>query len=69
MREIPDSVNITETSTSTKEGLEDVVFDERYNDYKKEGLPQNTAASRELSESSVSSESEEDDDVSEQMNE
>jgi len=31
MREIPDNINITETSTSTNEGLEDVVFDERYN--------------------------------------
>jgi hypothetical protein len=44
MREIPDNINITETSTSTNnEGLEDVVFDERYNDEElsgdEQGLP------------------------------
>jgi len=32
MREIPDNINITETTTNTTEGLEDVIFDERYNE-------------------------------------
>jgi hypothetical protein len=45
MREIPDNINITETSTNTTEGLEDVVFDERYNDEEssgdEKGLPHN----------------------------
>jgi len=31
VKEIPDNINITETSTFTTEGLEEVVFDERYN--------------------------------------
>jgi hypothetical protein len=31
MHEIPDNINITETSTNTTEGLEEVIFDERYN--------------------------------------
>jgi len=45
MREIPDNINITETSTNTTEGLEDVVFDERYNEEASSGddkrLPHN----------------------------
>lgn len=66
MREIPDNINITETSTSTNEGLEDVVFDERYNEEEssdeEQGLPQKTAARRDLNESSASSDEEEEDD-------
>ncbi|CAF0904690.1 unnamed protein product [Didymodactylos carnosus] len=31
IKAIPDNINITETSTFTAEGLEEVVFDERYN--------------------------------------
>ncbi|CAF0935206.1 unnamed protein product [Didymodactylos carnosus] len=31
VKEIPDNINITETSTFTTDGLEEVVFDERYN--------------------------------------
>jgi len=31
IREIPDNINITETSTNTNDGLDEVVFDERYN--------------------------------------
>jgi hypothetical protein len=64
MREIPDNINITETSTSTNnEGLEDVIFDERYNNEKssgdEQGLPHNTGNGND----SVSDEeSDEDDD-------
>jgi len=31
IREIPDNINITETSTFQSDGLEEVIFDERYN--------------------------------------
>jgi len=46
MREIPDNINITETSTNNTDGLDDVVFDERHNneasDDEENGLPRNT---------------------------
>jgi hypothetical protein len=46
MHEIPDNINITETSTNNTDGLDDVVFDERYNnevsDDEDNGLPRNT---------------------------
>ncbi|CAF2321432.1 unnamed protein product [Rotaria sp. Silwood2] len=46
MHEIPDNINITETSTNNTDGLDDVVFDERYNeeesDDEENGLPRNT---------------------------
>lgn len=46
MHEIPDNINITETSTNNNDGLDDVIFDERYNneesDDEDNGLPRNT---------------------------
>ncbi|CAF3331404.1 unnamed protein product [Rotaria sp. Silwood1] len=46
MHEIPENINITETSTNNTDGLDDVVFDERYNDVESDdeenGLPRNT---------------------------
>jgi hypothetical protein len=45
MREIPDNINITETSTNNTDGLDDVIFDERHNDQEsdddEDGLPRN----------------------------
>ena len=45
MREIPENINITETATNNTDGLDDVVFDERYNDVESDeeenGLPRN----------------------------
>ena len=67
MREIPDNINITETSTSTNnEGLEDVVFDERYNNEEssddEQGLPHNTGNRRDGTDSVSEEESDEDED-------
>ncbi len=46
MHEIPDNINITETSTNNTDGLDDVIFDERYNneesDEEEVALPRNT---------------------------
>jgi translation initiation factor 1A len=45
MREIPENINITDTTTNPTEGLEDVIFDERYNEQEssgdEKGLPHN----------------------------
>lgn len=45
MREIPDNINITETTNTNNDGLEEVIFDERYNDEESDdddnGLPRN----------------------------
>jgi translation initiation factor 1A len=45
MREIPDNINITETSTNNTDGLDDVIFDERHNneesDDEDNGFPRN----------------------------
>jgi hypothetical protein len=65
MREIPDNINITETSTSTNEGLEDVVFDERYNNEESsddgKGLPHNLGNRKTGTDSLSEDESDEDD--------
>ncbi len=46
MREIPDNINITDTQTTNGDGLDDVVFDERYNNVESDddenGVPRNT---------------------------
>jgi len=46
MREIPENINITDTQNTNGDGLDDVVFDERYNnvesDDEENGLPRNT---------------------------
>lgn len=46
MHEIPDNINITETSTNNNEGLDEVVFDEHYDAEESDdeivGLPRNT---------------------------
>ncbi len=46
MREIPDNINIAESTTNNTDGLDDVVFDERYNEEESDdednGLPRNT---------------------------
>jgi hypothetical protein len=66
MHEIPDNINITETATSTNDGLEDVVFDERYNDEEssddEQGLPNNAAGRKSGADSLSEDESDEDDD-------
>ncbi|UJR25002.1 hypothetical protein I4U23_006363 [Adineta vaga] len=45
MREIPDNINIAESTTNNTDGLDDVIFDERYNDVDSgdddDGLPRN----------------------------
>ncbi|CAF0744597.1 unnamed protein product [Adineta steineri] len=68
MREIPDNINITETSNSTNEGLEDVVFDERYNDEEssddEKGLPNNIGDKKGGGNESSSEEESEDDEDS-----
>jgi hypothetical protein len=65
MREIPENINITETSTSTNEGLEDVVFDERYNDEElsddEKGLPHNLGNRKDGTDTLSEEESDEDD--------
>jgi len=45
MREIPDNINITETSTNNTDIMDDIIFDERHNneesDEEDDGLPRN----------------------------
>jgi len=66
MHEIPDNINITETSTNTTEGLEDVIFDERFNEEvssgDEKGLPHNIGNRRSGNDSLSEEESDEDDD-------
>ena len=59
MREIPDNINITDTATSTNDGLDDVLFDEQYNE--DESADENAAGRKGLDDSLSSSESEDDD--------
>lgn len=65
MHEIPDNINITETATSTNDGLDDVVFDERYNDDDSsgddQGLPGNASGRKGDNDSPSEEESEEED--------
>jgi len=66
MHEIPDNINITETSTSTNEGLEDVIFDERFNNEEssddEKGLPHNIGNRKGVDDSVSEEESDEEDD-------
>ncbi|CAF0827051.1 unnamed protein product [Adineta ricciae] len=66
MHEIPDNINITETSNSTNEGLEDVIFDERHNDDEssedEDGLPHNAGDRRTGNESPSEDDSDDDED-------
>lgn len=65
MREIPDNINITDTAATTNDGLEDVLFDEQYNEEDSsddgQGLPSN-AGGRKGSNDSISEEDSDDDD-------
>jgi hypothetical protein len=65
MHEIPDNINIAETTTSTNEGLDDVIFDERYNNEAssgdEKGLPHNTGDRRGGTDSLSDDDSDEDD--------
>lgn len=64
MREIPDNINITETATTTNDGLDDVVFDERYNDEdsseEEQGLPQSSSRQKGTTDTGSEEESAED---------
>jgi len=66
MHEIPDNINITETSTNTTEGLEEVIFDERYNGEESsdddKGLPHNLGNRKGGNDSLSEEESDEEDD-------
>lgn len=66
MGEIPDNINITETATSTNDGLEDVVFDERCNGEEssddEQGLPTSTAGRKGVTDSISEDESDDDED-------
>ncbi|CAF1114204.1 unnamed protein product [Adineta steineri] len=48
IREIPDNINIAESTTNNTDGLDDVIFDERYNNEESDddeaGLPRNPNA-------------------------
>ena len=65
MHEIPDNINIAETTTNTNEGLDDVIFDERYNNEEssgdEKGLPQKSGDRRGVTDSLSEDESDEDD--------
>ena len=66
MREIPDNINITETSTNNTDGLDDVIFDERYNDVgsddDEDGLPRNTNGRSGITESASEEDSNDEED-------
>lgn len=64
IREIPDNVNITETSTNNNDGFEDVVFDDRHNSddsSDEEDLPRNVNL-RATADDSLSEDDSDDDD-------
>ena len=65
MHEIPDNINITENSTNTTDGLDDVIFDERPNDDESDdeenGLPRNMNGPVGINDSISEGESDEDD--------
>ncbi len=65
IREIPDNVNITETSTNTNDGFEDVIFDERHNSDQssdEEELPRNINGRTAAADDSLSEDSSNDND-------
>jgi hypothetical protein len=72
MHEIPDNINITETSTNNTDGLDDVIFDERYNDEGSDnddnGLPRNTNGRSGNNESVSEEESNEEEDGTDYYN-
>jgi hypothetical protein len=73
MHEIPDNINITETSTVTTDIGDDIVFDERYNgaesSEEENALPRNTGGRAGNNESVSEDESnDEDDDGNEYFN-
>jgi hypothetical protein len=72
MHEIPDNINITETSTNNTEGLDEVVFDERYNNEESEdeenGLPRNINGRTGNNESASEGSNDEEEDANEYYN-
>lgn len=72
MREIPENINITETATNNTDGLDEVVFDERYNDVESDeeenGLPRNPNSRFINNESASEEESNDEDDANEFYN-
>ncbi|CAM2715607.1 unnamed protein product [Rotaria socialis] len=65
IREIPDNVNITETSTRTEDGMNDIVFDDTFNNEESSSdakVSSNTSALQKVINDSLSEEESDDDD-------